>query len=146
MPLDYHLNSSLFKNFFSKKIEFFEKFVDDWQGTNDKTHLLGTNVPIDASMLGSALKITSLGWKTSTAPTFPQRGHWNSVLCSRLNLDTYHAYLVNCKDFWRRQEDRHTYTSLLTQQPTFSHIFFILYFYLISLILILLFRGVYSYH
>ena len=65
-----------------------EKFVDDWRGTNDETHLLGTNVLIDASMLGSALKITSLGWKTSTAPTFPQRGHWNSVLCSRLNLDS----------------------------------------------------------
>ena len=64
--------------------------MDDWRGTNDETHLLGTNVLIDASMLGSALKITSLGWKTSTAPTFPQRGHWNSVLCSRLNLDTYH--------------------------------------------------------
>ena len=45
---------------------------------------------LDASMLGSALKITSLGWKTSTAPTFPQRGHWNSVRCSRLDLDTYH--------------------------------------------------------
>ena len=61
MPLDYHLNSSLFKNFFSKKIEFFEKFVDDWQGTNDKTDLLGTNVPINASMLGSALIIMDHG-------------------------------------------------------------------------------------
>ena len=41
------------------------------------------------------LKITSLGWKTSTASTFPQRGHWNSVLCSRLNLDTYHEDLLD---------------------------------------------------
>ena len=74
--------------------------MDDWRGTNDETHLLGTNVPIDASMLGSALKITSLGWKTSTAPTFPQRGHWNSVLCSRLNLDTYHAFTVRTHVAW----------------------------------------------
>ena len=51
---------------------------------------LTETLQIDASMLGSALKITSQGWKTSTAPTFPQRGQWNSVLCSRLNLDTYH--------------------------------------------------------
>ena len=38
-----------------------EKFMDDWRGTNDETHLLGINVLIDASMLGSALKIASLG-------------------------------------------------------------------------------------
>ena len=71
-----------------------EKFVEDWQGTNNKTHLLGINVQINASMLGSTLKITSLRWKTSTTPTFPQRGHWNSVLCSRLNFDTYQPHLV----------------------------------------------------
>ena len=32
----------------------------------DETHLLGTHVLINASMLGSALKITSFSWKTST--------------------------------------------------------------------------------
>ena len=34
----------------------------------DETRLLGTHVLNDASMSGSALKITSFGWKTSTPP------------------------------------------------------------------------------
>ena len=58
-------------------------------------------------MLGSALKITSLGWKTSTAPTFPQRGHWHSVLCSRLNLDTYHE----------QNHDSSTISQTINQKP-----------------------------
>ena len=45
-----------------------EKFVEDWQGTNNKTHLLGINVQINASMLGSTLKITRLGWKNFYLP------------------------------------------------------------------------------
>ena len=38
----------------------------------------------------STLKITSFGWKTSITwkTSFPQMGHWKSILCSRLNLDT----------------------------------------------------------
>ena len=70
-----------------------EKFVDDWRGTNDKTHLLGTNVLIDASMLGSALKITSLGWKTSTCPNFPTKGALE--LCSLFSSGLTTHYQCN---------------------------------------------------
>ena len=73
-------------------------FVDDWWGTNDKTHLHGTNVLINASMLGSTLKITSLGWKTST---FPQRGYWNvelhSLFLSELgHIPCFHSQDTSC--------------------------------------------------
>ena len=56
----------------------------------------------DASMSGSALKITSFGLKTSTS--FPQMGHWNSTLCSRLNLDSTNNWkcVGFCHDFKSR--------------------------------------------
>ena len=62
-----------------------QSFKSSWMIGEELTTKHTCLVLIDASMLSSALKITSLGWKTSTAPTFPQRGHWNSVLCSHLN-------------------------------------------------------------
>ena len=47
--------------------------------TSKHTWIFGRHVLIGASMLGSALKITSFGWKTSLCP-FSQMGQWNSVL------------------------------------------------------------------
>ena len=45
-----------------------QSLKSSWMIGEDLWHLLGTHVLIDASMSGSALKITSFGWKTSTPP------------------------------------------------------------------------------